>query len=152
MIRGTSLLGQQLGLVRRASRLLTHNPARAKRSWTHGTLGLNQADSAASATAANKPAATSATGATPAGAAAASAAALAGGAPGSGSTATMVPAASVAADKPKSKFWTMFREYGTVFVAYWGTCWLVCFVPIYGAIQYHLVHGHPRHARRRRTF
>lgn len=43
------------------------------------------------------------------------------------------------AEKPKSAFWQMFREYGTVFVSFWGASWLVCFVPIYGAFHFHLL-------------
>jgi hypothetical protein len=60
------------------------------------------------------------------------------------------PAASAAGAKPAaadegvkpnptSAFWSMFREYGSVFVGYWTTCWVVCFVPIYGAIHFHVV-------------
>lgn len=33
----------------------------------------------------------------------------------------------------------MVREHGGVFVVYWGASWVVCFVPIFGAIQMHIV-------------
>lgn len=33
----------------------------------------------------------------------------------------------------------MFRDYGSVFVVFYGTCWLVPFIPLYGALELGIV-------------